>query len=448
MALKKTSLFVRSLGLGVDDDNEPAPENVPTNEPQEDIPQRTWGWDKFDPRQAGQFFDHGAKLDHGLGEISPDPLPQALVALFLKLFPRDYLETVLLAQTNITIEDEIGEVTFGELLRFIGLWFFLSTTSGFARREVFSIFPTNDRCGAPYRFNQYMTRSRFESILQSLTYTDSTPPPYLDRFWEVRQMIAAWNANMDKVFKSAWVCCLDESMSSWLNKFTCPGWMFVPRKPRPFGNEYHTICCGLTGILFAVELVEGKDRPSQLPSPPPQKKTTHLLLELCKSLYSSGKVIVLDSGFCVLEALIELRKKGVFAHAVIKKRRYWPKFVPGDDINEHMKDKNVGDVDCLQGTLQNERYNLFVMKEPEYNMKLMATYGSLTYHHNEKVNVRNVEGEKKTFKYTKPFSDHFKYRHMIDDHNNLRHSSPSLEDTWTTHRWPNRVFAFVLASQK
>ena len=34
---------------------------------------------------------------------------------------------------------------------------------------------------------------------------------------------------------------------------------------------------------------------------------------------------------------------------------------------------------------------------------------------------------------------------MVDDHNNLRHSSPSIEETWKTHRWENRVFAFLLA---
>ena len=39
--------------------------------------------------------------------------------------------------------------------------------------------------------------------------------------------------------------------------------MFVPRKPHPRGNEYHTVACGLSGILFAIELVEGKDEPRQ-----------------------------------------------------------------------------------------------------------------------------------------------------------------------------------------
>ena len=78
-------------------------------------------------------------------------------------------------------------------------------------------------------------------------------------------------------------------------------------------------------------------------------------------------------------------------------------------------------------------------------MELMATYGLLTHYNGEKDNVRHDKGETHTFKYTKPFSDHFKYRHMVDDHNNLRHSSPSFEDTWVTHRWQNKVFAFLLA---
>ncbi len=43
--------------------------------------------------------------------------------------------------------------------------------------------------------------------------------------------------------------------------------MCVPRKPHPFGNEYHTICNGhlVNGapIMFCVELVEGEDMPVQ-----------------------------------------------------------------------------------------------------------------------------------------------------------------------------------------
>ena len=95
----------------------------------------------------------------------------------------------------------------------------------------------------------------------------------------------------------------------------CPGWIMVPRKPHLFGNEYHTIVCGLSRILFGLELVEGEDEPDENPSEPNNQhgKTVGLLLFMCESLYHTGKVVVLDSGFCVLHNLVELVKNGVHA---------------------------------------------------------------------------------------------------------------------------------------
>ncbi len=69
---------------------------------------------------------------------------------------------------------------------------------------------------------------------------------------------------MDAFFNPARISVIDESMAVWMNMLTCPGFMFVPRKPWSFGNEYHAACCGLSGIMFQVELVEAKDRPRQL----------------------------------------------------------------------------------------------------------------------------------------------------------------------------------------
>ena len=197
--------------------------------------------------------------------------------------------------------------------------------------------------------------------------------------------------------------------------------------------------------MFAIELVKGKDCPPELYSPPKNQRTTHLLLTLCQSIYSSGKIVVLDSGFSVMSALIALKKKGVFAHAVAKKRRFWPRHVPGDAIEKHMALKAIGDTDCLNGELNGEKYSIFVMKEPDYTMKLMSTYGGLTVEPGEKETKRYENGEKHIFRYTKKISHHFKYRHMVDDHNNLRHSNPSFEDTWVTVTWAFRVFAFLLA---
>ena len=43
----------------------------------------------------------------------------------------------------------------------------------------------------------------------------------------------------------------------------------------------------------------------------------------------------------MLNELIDLRKIGVFGHAFIKKRRYWPKYVDGDGIDRRMPKKVV-----------------------------------------------------------------------------------------------------------
>ena len=70
---------------------------------------------------------------------------------------------------------------------------------------------------------------------------------------------------MKQHFVSLWINCVDESISIWFGKFTCPGWIWCQRKPHPFGNEYHTTACGQMGIIFYVNLVEGKDHPPEMP---------------------------------------------------------------------------------------------------------------------------------------------------------------------------------------
>ena len=82
--------------------------------------------------------------------------------------------------------------------------------------------------------------------------------------------------------------------------------------------------------MFAMEIVEGKDAPRSRQYQEFDDlggKTVGLLLRLSKSICGSARIIILDSGFCVLKGIIELRKKGLYASALIKKRRFWPKYI-------------------------------------------------------------------------------------------------------------------------
>ena len=114
-------------------------------------------------------------------------------------------------------------------------------------------------------------------------------------------------------------------MSTWTNKYSCPGWMFVPQKPWPFGNEYHTVCCSLSGIHWQMELIEGKDSPSEIvPKFKHQGKTVGLLLCVLEPIFARGNVVILDSWFCVLKGIVELKKQGVYASTLIRKESIGP----------------------------------------------------------------------------------------------------------------------------
>ena len=68
---------------------------------------------------------------------------------------------------------------------------------------------------------------------------------------------------------------------------------------------------------------------------------------MCRPIFGLGNAIVLDSGFCDAQGITELEAKGVYEAALVKKWCYWPKGVPGDLVDTHFEDKEVGDVGMI-----------------------------------------------------------------------------------------------------
>ena len=136
------------------------------------------------------------------------------------------------------------------------------------------------------KIGEYMSRTRFEAIILALKYTDKPPSNYKDGFWEVIRLIDEWKSNMDKHFTPYWLSCMDESMSKWLNEYTCPGFMCVPINPWSFGNKYHTIACDLTRVLYQMDIFRGKYIPIQRPPKvfSDLGKTVGLLLQIDKTI--------------------------------------------------------------------------------------------------------------------------------------------------------------------
>ena len=142
----------------------------------------------------------------------------------------------------------------------MGLHFLMATTSGHSKSEFFDMKKIDRRFyGAPFTLCDLMSVSRFDLISKKLKYTSQASPSYHDGFHPIRELTDEWNKNMADVFVPGWMLCLDESMQKWLAAYTCPGFVFCPRKPWPFGNEWHTIACVQSSIIFHAEIVDGKD---------------------------------------------------------------------------------------------------------------------------------------------------------------------------------------------
>ena len=159
------------------------------------------------------------------------------------------------------------------------------------------------------------------------------------------------------------------------------------------------------------------------------------MLRMCRPIFVSGEDVVLDSGFCVVKGITDIKAKGVHEAALIKKRRYWLKLVPGDLIYTQSEYKEVGDVGMIEE--RTEYIKLFKMlsiKAQDYVIKIMESWMKPDEldGENKRSGFMEISGTKETeqLTYYYTFGINFRYRHQLDHHNNMRHAPISLERTW------------------
>ena len=184
----------------------PAPENIPTEiedqlKPEKEIQVHVnngWGWSGIDHRKLLNI----ANVRTAIAGVNHESMENvSFIGMFSLMFPKSYINTII-NETNKKLEDD--QMNMGEFLRWIGVWLLLSTLSGYKRTDFWSMKPINLFEGAPYRFHEFMSNTRFGSIMKALTLMKDKPPPYKDRFWEVREMIRCWNDHMVENFIPSW----------------------------------------------------------------------------------------------------------------------------------------------------------------------------------------------------------------------------------------------------
>ena len=116
--------------------------------------------------------------------------------------------------------------------------------------------------------------------------------------------------------------------------------------------------------------------------------------------------------------------------------------MPEEEIIRHMKKNEVGDVYAVQGSIRGKRYHIKAIKEHDYVMLMMTTYGIFEHLEgsdtHKRYKVACGELATKRFNYRKVFGNHFNYRHQVDNNYNRHLYSISVKRTWAKNYWPDR----------
>ena len=116
--------MVRDAGVWVDDDNDPVPENIPSpiiEDEEAPIP-KVLG-DKFG--HDGICFQRTSGAQNTKAKVSGGNLALSRVQVFELFLPKEYIESILIPETNTKIEGP--PLLYGEFLQWIGLQLMMAT---------------------------------------------------------------------------------------------------------------------------------------------------------------------------------------------------------------------------------------------------------------------------------------------------------------------------------
>ena len=109
--------------VNVDDDNQPAPENIPTMTDTPSIISTEWGHEGVCFRKEYKHPNSPAILVHPVDTARDNVNLQ----LFEHLFPKNFLQDVMIPTMNRKLSNA---VLYGELLSWISLWVLMSSVDG------------------------------------------------------------------------------------------------------------------------------------------------------------------------------------------------------------------------------------------------------------------------------------------------------------------------------
>jgi hypothetical protein len=165
-----------------------------------------------------------------------------------------------------------------------------------------------------------MSAKRFKNLSQALRLSPDTNAQDRDDPWQpVRSAVDGFNRRRFAALKVGANICIDESMCAWrphggTNEFVVdamPHQTKIIRKPEGVGLEAKTAACTETGIIIAIDLVEGKEAQHAKKFHEEYGEGTAVTLRLTENYFGSGRIVTGDSAFASVKTGVACGDRGL-----------------------------------------------------------------------------------------------------------------------------------------
>ena len=241
---------------------------------------------------------------------------------YVDIFFHKQLFSTMVEHTNAKIMDDAEKVTEVEMRRFVGIIFAMTVCPMSNIAEYWKV--EDDGLFLASRFYQklHMSLTRFNIIRK---YWAIGPAPRgAKTFDAIRPLFDMFNEAAASVFQCGTHVVIDESTSGWHGKDEKradgpPALTHMKGKPEAVSFMIKNVCDVHSGVIFAIELQEGKEEMSKRKfAAQGEKPTTACVLRLMESLAGSGVILHGDSWFASLNTLQKRKQMGIYFVGLIK----------------------------------------------------------------------------------------------------------------------------------
>ena len=277
----------------------------------------------------------------------------------------------------------------------------------------------------------------------------------------IRCFIDSFNAVRLNCVVPGTIMVVDECMSAWKGadfKHRADGMPHktkIIRKPEGVGAEMKSLCCGTTGILLRLDIMEGKERQQVKKYHREYGEGTAVLCRLTEPYFGTGRTIVADSAFSSVKALVALLGYGLYFMGMVKTAH---KLFPKKFIKD-WSDGKLPEGLPIRGshilleseTVTGEKF--YALGWKDRSTKMVVANRGTTNPGSDSVRKRHKrvarDGQwttivaEKRIKRPQLIELFFQCFSCIDVHDHYRQGCLGMEREWYTHCWWHRVFGTV-----